>query len=95
MWRARARARILETCLVHASCTSLASRNRYIVESVVFEGRSIGEVASRLGMGKSGVHSVLARLRRRIEAGLAAAQVQPPGPARPPASPVAAAGHVA
>jgi RNA polymerase sigma factor (sigma-70 family) len=95
LWRARARARILETCLAHASCPNLASRNRYIVESVVFEGLSIGEVASRVGMGKSGVNSVLARLRRRIEAGLAGARVHPRTPARAPAGAVAVGHSVA
>lgn len=65
--RARAREHILDTCRAFASCPRLARRNLYIVESVVFEGRSIGEVAEHVGMRKSGVSSVLARLRRQME----------------------------
>jgi RNA polymerase sigma factor (sigma-70 family) len=65
--RARAREHILQTCRALSRCPRLATRNLFIVESVVFEGRSIYEVAQRLGMGQSGVRSVLTRLRRRID----------------------------
>jgi RNA polymerase sigma factor (sigma-70 family) len=71
--RARAREHILQTCRDLARCPRLATRNLFIVESVVFEGRSIDEVAQRLGMRESGVRSVLARLRRRIHRTVASA----------------------
>jgi RNA polymerase sigma factor (sigma-70 family) len=63
---ARAREHIFATCRSLASCPDRARRNAFIVESVVFEGRSVDEVAARVGMRRSGVHSVLARLRRRL-----------------------------
>lgn len=63
---ARAREHIFATCEALARCPDVARRNAFIVESVVFEGRSIEEVANRVGMRKSGVHSVLARLRRKL-----------------------------
>lgn len=81
--RARAREHILQTCRALSRCPRLASRNLFIVESVVFEGRSIDEVAQRLGMRQSGVRSVLARLRRRIDRKVASAGR--PAPGRPTA----------
>ena len=95
LWRSLAREHILEACRSIASCPRLATRNLFIVQSVVFEGRSIGEVAGRVGMRKSGVSSVLARLRRRIGGALESL----PGPSRQPGAPppagVAAARRVA
>ena len=65
--RARARERILESCLELSRGPRLASRNLFIVQNVVFEGRSVEEIAERVGLRRSGVSSLLARLRRRIE----------------------------
>jgi RNA polymerase sigma factor (sigma-70 family) len=81
LWRALARERLLEACRFLAPSPSLASRNLFIVESVVYEGRSLGEVARSVGLRKSGVSSVLARLRRHVEAA-SRPRVRPAWPGR-------------
>jgi RNA polymerase sigma factor (sigma-70 family) len=93
--RARAREHILATCEALASCPVVASRNVFIVESVVFEGRTIDEVATRVGMRKSGVSSVLTRLRRRLEGAFATALEAAPGLALGSPAGVAGPGSIA